>query len=179
MTYLPSYYATSRIMSSNIDAQGAELDKLWHALNEVLEQNFIFTATWGLDLWEVELGIATDYSKPTDQRRSVILSKIRGIGSVTINLIKSVAESYDGGTVDVTVQNGAYTFIVKFVDTLGIPPNLDDLKQAIEEIKPAHLAVEYAFTYSTFGRLQESGISFGGIEAAAVSFGQLETWDIP
>ncbi|MMZ67964.1 hypothetical protein D1872_306060 [compost metagenome] len=33
------------------------------------------------------------------------------------------------------------------MDTVGIPPNLDDLKEVIEEIKPAHMKVEYEFSY--------------------------------
>ncbi|MNN78327.1 hypothetical protein D3C81_1948730 [compost metagenome] len=33
------------------------------------------------------------------------------------------------------------------MDTVGIPPNLDDLKAVIEEIKPAHMKVEYEFSY--------------------------------
>ncbi|WP_256758751.1 YmfQ family protein [Cohnella sp. WQ 127256] len=156
MTYLPDYYATSRVMSSNMDAQGTELDKLWQAMDETLEQYFVSTATWGLELWEKELGISVDISKPTEQRRSVILSKLRGIGTVTVSLIKSVAEAYDGGTVEVTVQPETYKFNVKFIDTLGVPPNLDDLKAVIEDIKPAHLAVEYSFTYTPWGELKQT-----------------------
>jgi len=163
MTYLPAFYATSRIMSSSIDSQGVEMDSFWQALDETLAQYFVTTATWGLDQWEQELGIPTELAKPVDQRRSVILSKIRGIGSVTIGLIKSVAEAYDGGTVDVTVQPELYQFTVKFIDTLGIPPNLDDLKEAIEEIKPAHLAVEYEFTYYLYSDLASSGKTYGEI----------------
>ncbi|MNJ50809.1 hypothetical protein D3C77_460970 [compost metagenome] len=58
-----------------------------------------------------------------------------------------MAEAYDGGTVDVSFQPAEWSFTVKFIDTIGIPPNLDDLKAVIEEIKPAHLAVEYEFSY--------------------------------
>lgn len=86
-----------------------ELDALWQALDGTLEQYFVSTATWGLEHWENELGITIDASKPVAQRRSVILSKLRGIGTVTVSLIKSVAEAYDGGSVEVTLQPEAYT----------------------------------------------------------------------
>lgn len=156
LSYLPDYYATSRVMSSIMDSQGSEMDILWQAVDEVLQQYFLSTATWGLDLWESELGIPVDLTKPTEQRRSVILSKLRGIGTVTVSLIKSVAEAYDGGSVDVSVQPEAFTFTVKFIDTLGVPPNLDDLKAVIGEIKPAHLEVEYSFTYTPWGELKQT-----------------------
>jgi Uncharacterised protein conserved in bacteria (DUF2313) len=154
LSHLPEFYATSRIMRSIMQAQGEELDSLYQALDEILNQYFVPTATWGLEIWERELGIQIDNAKPVDQRRSVILSKLRGIGTVTVSLIKSIAEAYDGGTVEVSEVPEEYKFTVTFVDTRGVPPNIDDLKAAIEEIKPAHLAVEYAFTYSTWGELK-------------------------
>lgn len=95
----------------------------------------------------MELGIPTDRNKPIEQRRAVLESKLRGAGTFSGALVKNVAEAYDGGTVEVSFQPEEWGFTVKFVDTLGIPPNLEDLKSAIEEIKPAHLAVAYAFNY--------------------------------
>ncbi|MBU5441200.1 YmfQ family protein [Paenibacillus sp. MSJ-34] len=155
-SYLPQYYETSRVMKANIDTQGAEMDLLRQAFDETLSQYFVRTATWGLNLWERELGLTTDSTKPIEQRRSVVESKLRGVGTVTVALIKSVAEAYDGGTVEVTEQPALYQFTVTFVDTRGIPPNLDDLKAGIDEIKPAHLAVEYEFTYTTWAELRRT-----------------------
>ncbi|MBW5447439.1 DUF2313 domain-containing protein [Cohnella sp. CFH 77786] len=159
MGNLPGYYSTSRIMNSVMYAQGMELDMLRQALDETLAQYFVSTATWGLDVWERELGIAIDPAKPVEQRRSVVLSKIRGIGTVTVSLIKSVAEAYDGGTVDVAYKPGEYRFTIKFIDTLGVPPNLDDLKRAVEEIKPAHLSVNYEYKYLVINQVQAMTIN--------------------
>lgn len=146
-SYLPGYYETSRVMQADMNAKGTELDQLFAALDETLQQFFVRTATWGLDRWESELGIATDPGKPLDQRRAVVESKLRGSGKFSGRLVKSVAEAYDSGTVDVSFQPADWSFTVKFVDTLGIPPNLNDLRAVIDEIKPAHLAVVYEFSY--------------------------------
>lgn len=146
-SYLPGYYEASRVMQADMNAKGAEMDLLFAALDETLQQFFVRTATWGLDRWESELGIEADSGKPLDQRRAVVESKLRGSGKFSGQLVKSVAEAYDGGTVDVTFQPSEWSFTVKFVDTVGIPPNLEDLKVVIEEIKPAHLAVIYEFSY--------------------------------
>lgn len=149
----PQYYETSRVFKSYLQVSGAELDDFKSAIEEVLSQFFVNTATWGLDTWEEELGLSSYADKEASQRRSRIVSKIRGMGTVTVSLIKSVAESYANGTVTVTENSAAYSFTIKFVSQIGIPPNLDDLKAAIEEIKPAHLAVEYKFTYNTHAAL--------------------------
>lgn len=126
------------------------------ALNGVLEQYFVDTATWGLELWEDELGLTSTPDKPDSERRSVIKSKLRGVGSVTVQLMKTVAEAYDQGAIDVTQQPALYQFTVKFVDTIGAPPNLDDLKAAIEEIKPAHLQVVYEYKYLLINQIHQT-----------------------
>lgn len=163
LTYLPRYYETSRVMRSVMDADGSELDLLQQAFDETLQQLYVQTATWGLDLWEAELGIGTDREKPISQRRSAIISKIRGTGTVTIELIQNVAQAYEHGTVTVKQQPALYQFTVQFVDTLGLPPNLDDLKDAIEDIKPAHLAVQYSFRYLSISEIQ--GLTIDQIQA--------------
>lgn len=146
-SYLPAYYERSRIMHLDMDRKGTEMDALYDALDETFQQFFVRTATWGIDLWEQELGIIPDATKPLEQRRAVAESKIRGGGKFSGAQVKNVAEAYDGGRVQVSFQPERWNFTIQFVDTHGIPPNLNDLKQAIEELKPAHLSVEYKFSY--------------------------------
>jgi len=55
--YLPGYYRASRIMGATLSAQGQEIDKLFDAMDQTLDQFFISTATWGLSLWEELLGL--------------------------------------------------------------------------------------------------------------------------
>ena len=154
-TYLPAYYEGSRVMRADMNAKGAELDLLFTALDETLQQFFVRTATWGLERWESELGIETDLSKPLEQRRAVVEARLRGSGKFSGQLVKSVAEAYDGGKVEVTFQPEEWSFTVKFIDTLGTPPNLEDLKAAIEEVKPAHLKANFAFNYMLIRDIHE------------------------
>lgn len=157
-SYLPTYYEASRVMQADLDAKGRELDDLYLALDDTLAQFFVRSATWALERWEVELGISIDLAKPLEQRRSVVESKLRGSGEFSGRLIKNVAEAYNGGKVDVTFQPSEWGFTVKFIDTIGIPPNLEDLKKAIEDIKPAHLSVEYKFKYLLIKDIHEKTI---------------------
>lgn len=167
-SYLPGYYETSRVIQADMNAKGTEMDQLFAALDETLQQFFVSTATWGLDRWERELGITVDPAKPLDQRRAVVQSKLRGSGKFSGRLVKNVAEAYDGGSVDVTFQPAAWSFTVKFIDTVGIPPNLDDLKAAIEEIKPAHMAVEFEFNYMLI-RAIDGVLTLNELEALPLS----------
>lgn len=178
MQYLPHYYEKSRVMRAVAEAQGKEIVSLWTTLDEILKQFFVETATeWGLDLWEQMLGLKSYSGKPLDHRRSRIISKLRGIGTVTVNMIKNVAESYVYGTVEIIQHPERYTFTIKFIDQRGIPLNLDDVKAAIEEIKPAHLAVEYEFTYTVWGELDDWKTTWGELNTKGVTWEQLKTWE--
>lgn len=146
-SYLPRYYEISRQMEAISDTEGIELDNLVSYINQTLDQFFINTASWSLDMWEQEFKIAVDRTKDQEQRRSVIISKKRGIGKATMKLIKNVAESFVYGLVDVIHQAKECQLTIKFIDNLGAPPNLQDLKQAIEKIKPAHMGVNYQYKY--------------------------------
>jgi hypothetical protein len=149
-SYVPDFILQSAIFQEIYNVQGGELDSLNNAVNDILNQCFIDSATWGLNYWESFAGIITDETKPYEYRRSVVKSKVRGYGTVNIGLIESVAESYANGQVQITEHNDLYSFDVKFISTVGQPPNLSDLQNAIEIIKPAHLAVTYTFIYNTY-----------------------------
>jgi uncharacterized protein YmfQ (DUF2313 family) len=153
--YLPGYYSLYKEMRYMIQAEGLEIDDLQQKLNETFDQHFVDTATWGLGRWETELGIKTKAGQPDDERRSVIKSRLRGVGTVTVTLMKSVAEAYDRGSIEVTEQPASYQFTIKFIDTLGAPPNIDDLKDAIEDIKPAHLNVIYEYKYLLINQVHQ------------------------
>lgn len=105
------------------------------------------TATWGLSTWEEALGLSTYAAKDVEHRRTRIVSKLRGSGPVTAAMLQNVAASFSGGEVEIIEYPQEYRFEVKFVGTIGVPPNMDDLSAAIEEIKPAHLAYAYVIVY--------------------------------
>lgn len=144
----------------------AEVKTIEDALEDVLAilrsdvqsgqaQLFVNTASaGGLALWEGMLGLPVAAEKNVNYRRSRILSKLRGAGTTTVELIENVASSFANGEVEVTEHNSEYYFDIKFIGTKGIPPNLEDLKAAIEEIKPAHLGVTYTIVYTTNGELK-------------------------
>ncbi|WP_199615559.1 YmfQ family protein [Paenibacillus alkalitolerans] len=174
LTYLPRYYEASRVMRSLLQAEGAEVDKIRQALNETLDQFFARTATWGLNDWEEELGLAPATDQPDSERRDRIVSRIRGTGTATIRVVKDVAESYDNGEIDVIEDYAAYIVTVRFVDTTGIPPNLEDLKAAVRAVLPAHLALEYEFNYFIYDELDAKNWTWDQVDSFAYTWDQWE-----
>jgi uncharacterized protein YmfQ (DUF2313 family) len=147
--YLPQYYRDSRTVDNLLNAEATELADLNAEIADILAQFFIDTATWGLPNWERICGITTDETKPIDQRRSVLKSKLRGVGTVTVTLIKSVAEAFANGEVAVTEDNPSYTVNIRFISEIGRPENISDVQNALREIIPAHLNITYSFRYLT------------------------------
>lgn len=153
--YLPRYYHESRVVGNIIARESEEFTKLNDDIRDVLDQYFVDTATWGLAIWERICGIATDESKPTEQRRSVIKSKLRGMGTVTVDLITNVAESFTNGEVEATEDYANYTVVVRYVSTVGVPDNIADIEAALREIIPAHLAIQYEYRYLFVNQVHE------------------------
>ncbi|MNC18732.1 hypothetical protein D3C75_666460 [compost metagenome] len=151
--YLPEFYHDIRDMQELLDSEGEEIELLAGNVESLLQQYYPESATWALSRYEKDLNIVVDAGKPNDQRRSVIISKMRGYGKVSASMMKNVAQAYDGGTVEVDVDPATYTITVTFVDTFGTPPNLGDLKAALNEIKPAHLRLAYVFRFFTYQEL--------------------------
>lgn len=152
--YLPNYYRDSRVMSELLKAFTEEINKNNYSIADIENQFFIDTATWGLDIWEKEWGVYTDHSKPYSERREVIKAKKRGTGTCTVEMIKNTALAYTNADVEVIERNENYMFVVKFVSVKGIPPNIEDFKNTIDIIKPAHLAYRLEYTYTVWNDLK-------------------------
>lgn len=99
-----------------------------------------------LSLYEKEAGVNPSSTTLAD-RRSAVMAKWLSDGVPSLAMIQQVADAWNYGKVKCTYLD--MTIHVSFVDK-GIPTGIDDLMAAIEKVKPAHLAVEYIFTYNTW-----------------------------
>lgn len=169
---LPFYLRKSGVLNEVFDSEQHAINFLETKANDIVAQMNIDTATWGLDIFEREFGIQTDLSKSYDDRRSVIKLKWRGSGKVDGTLIKLAADAYTNGDVVVTFENGE--IIVKFNSVFGIPKNLDDLKNNINEIKPAHLNVTYTFRYTLWADIDAENHTWQHISMLNNTWEQVE-----
>ena len=65
--------------------------------------------------------------------------------------MQMVADSWQYGKTTVDYENSK--LIVTFIDK-GVPTDIEGLKAALEETKPAHIPIEYIFTYNTWADLK-------------------------
>jgi hypothetical protein len=142
--YLPLIMRKSKVIQEIYNVAEQKFTVLDTSLEDIKRQLNIDTATWGLVIYEKDLKIKTDLNKPLNERRAVIKSRLRGSGKIGQLQIKLVADSYTNGNVLVSF-NGH--IVVKFTSVRGIPSNLDDLKVVLEDVRPAHLRIDYEFSY--------------------------------
>ncbi|MCG7410132.1 YmfQ family protein [Paenibacillus sp. ACRRX] len=174
---VPEFLLESPLYSQLLKAEAERFGTLNYDIEELLRQFYVDTATYGLDLWERFCGIPASTVKPIDQRRAVIKSKLRGIGTVTAGVIKNVAESYSNGEVSIRELAAEYKLVVTFIGKMGIPPNLADLQASLRALIPAHLDIEYEFTYLTWGNLDQMQLNWNDFDDLQLDWEQAEVLD--
>lgn len=155
MNLLPPVYDTNDTMKELQDILTDKVKSLANNLNQTIDECFISTSTELLSRYEKVYGLKVDVSKSNTFRRERIIARAKGTGTVTKKMLEDVAMSYSNGEVEVIENISDYSFVVKFVGTKGLPPNMADLKVTIEEIKPAHLALTFEYVYRTHSELSE------------------------
>ena len=144
---LPYFYDNdiTKPIQNSLDIEANSLNE---NLEELLNQFFVNSATYGLDNWESMLGISkNNFDYVT--RRENIKAKMRSRGTTSIEVIKNICEAYSNGEVDVIVNHSDYSFEISFISTIGVPLSFEEMDRVVNEIKPCHLAHSYKFNYNT------------------------------
>lgn len=173
MLLLPWYYKSNVTIEGLQNSIAKELGKIYYNLEDLINQLFIDTATWGLSIYEKQLGLQTNLSLSYEERREIIKAKLWGRGTTTKQMIKDTAEAFSGGEVDVIEYPEESKFIVKFIGIKGIPRNMQGFIDMLETIKPAHLAYEFKYTYTVWNHLTD--LTWG--QANAMTWDELRVYE--
>ena len=173
MSLLPWYYKSNVTIEGLQNSIAKELGKLYYNLDDLINQLFIDTATWGLSIYETELDLATNPSLSYEERRELIKAKLWGRGTTTKQMIKETAKAFSGGEVDVIEYPSEYRFVVKFIGVKGIPRNMQGFIDMLEAIKPAHLAYEFNYTYTVWDFIKH--LTWNGV--SGMTWGDLRVYE--
>jgi len=108
------------------------------AVADLQAQMSVSTATWGLLIYEFEYGLKTDPAKSLEARRAAVIAKMRGTGKFTATLALAIVSAFTD-----RVRRISFTGRIRihFDDLTDL--DLAAVAAALEEVKPAHLNVEY------------------------------------
>ncbi|MCX8132028.1 MAG: YmfQ family protein [Clostridia bacterium] len=170
LSYVPLYYHTSDFFRGILSVEGQELDSLRKSIDDLMAQFYVDTATWGLEFWDKEYAIKASPAIGIEERRSQIKGKVRGVGTVGSELIKSLGIAYSNGEVDLSFEGSTLT--ITFVGIRGIPTALEELKKQLNEVIPAHLVLAFKFTYLTWSEFD----LLSAVVQESMTWGQLEIY---
>ena len=154
--YLPSFIVKGNIIKDIFESQQAEVDLLNNNIQDLINNLFVETATWSLVNWEKKYNIPIDLDDTLENRRSRILARMVSKGQpFTKETIEAIANQFTNGSVEVIEHLEDDYFTVKFISSKGIPPKIQDVYDAIKEIKASWLDVEYEFIYNTVHYLRQ------------------------
>ena len=141
---LPSYYKKSRYIKALNTPVNAEFERLYELIEMFMKNRFIDSADEdAVREYEKSLGIS-EIGNTLEARKSLIKIRMRGSQTSTKANLRAVIESY-GVLVDITEDIKTYSFTVIFHQP-NVPESV--IKNIIEDLKPAHLSVLYAYEYS-------------------------------
>lgn len=145
---LPSYERKSLLINEILDAAAKHFFELNNKQSNSERELFIDTATEALKIHARDLNISIGSALTLSQQRELITAYFRAaFEQTTDETIKNVAASFTGGLVEIKPTTKDGVFEIKFIDTLGVPDNVEGLKNALEVIIPAHLEFVLAYSY--------------------------------
>ena len=125
---LHKIYRKDKLTLELTKAISVQLYKVKQNIQEIAKQQYLDSASWGLDIFEKELNIKGK-SKPVEQRQAVIQAKWRGAGKLTLLLIQRTLQCYITGNV-----------IVAFQKRLMIT-----IQGELLQVKPAHIGWDFKY----------------------------------
>jgi len=156
--YLPKLYQEFEDITKMMQVEANEITRLMAIINSVIDQAYPNRATYTLDRWEKELGITTIPQRSETSRRHFINAKLKGVGTVTKDLINDIVNSFYFS--EVTEVPSEIKTKIKLLGKRGIPKNLEDINAAVTDVIPAHVDHEYEYTYLTWGEVEQAGLTW-------------------
>lgn len=136
--YLPSFLGKSEQLQATNDADSKEHETIRVDLQDVLDQFFVESATWGLERWEELVGLETDTTRSTFQRRAAILAKLLKPESVTELFLTRLINHYVADRAASIVSIPA-EYRIEILYHGGQVMDYEGLIHAIRTYIPAHI----------------------------------------
>lgn len=151
LAYLPKFLQKSPLFKGTNDADNREHETIRLDLQDLLNQFFIKSATWGLERWEDLVGIKTDTTKSLESRRDAVIAKLQNPESVTETFLTNLINRY---IVDKAGYIISYPseYRIEVLYHGGQVLDYEKLRQSINTYIPAHIG--YKLVTITNGSLE-------------------------
>ena len=164
---VPGFVREEPILDLIYKRQGAELDKLRTAA--LFIKNMIISITTcpdeGLVFWERLFSMSNPGLSP-QSRRELLKMRCRGIGTLTTEFIRNLVESFENGEAKVTDHPRDSTVEVRFISTIGTPPNIEAIRDALDDY--LHAYYDVMFTLRDLLVKEVEKMTIAGLESTLI-----------
>lgn len=136
---LPPFVREMREMALLLNVEQPEMDRLEAAIDEMIAQFCVASATYSIDDWEKEFGVEKNSALTLNQRRARILAKLNTRTTATVRMLENLVKTVLGNDrVEITENCQDYSFIVT-VRSDHVLENMMVARDAVYKARPAHL----------------------------------------
>ena len=170
---LPYYYRKSQLVKDIYNVMQKVLDKISEDI--AVEDLMLFiTTTDDFTLHAKDVGLS-EISADNETKRSRVIARLQGNNLLTKKELEQLIKIYDKTGCTITEDFANYTVTVLFNGRKGKPYNFNEIQSAVDEVKPAHIQIEYAFEKNTWNDLRLKLNTWGN--AASLTWGDAEDYD--
>lgn len=138
MDSLPPYYQESPEANAIMHGNAWEIERKRAEAQDLLNQFFVSTATWGLDYWDRVLDLEPQPRMTIEKRRSRIIAKLGGAATATKEYLEGVINAYTrDGSAKIYEFNKEYRFEAEVTASQLLDAGV--IYREIDQLKPAHL----------------------------------------
>lgn len=159
---LPERYGKSWYTVEIQAALEKQLDKLQAEKVNTMMLLGVRTSGAGIELWEKQYAVDPG-SQTIVERQEAVLAKMRGVGTATTEMIRSVVQSYYQKPVEIIEIAPEYRFIIVIDGEEMASPRREDATKALYAVQPAHLQGEYLARTRAQGSVWAGGYCCVGI----------------
>lgn len=145
---LPYYYRKSEVVKELYRVIKLLFDRL-NSDAAAQDMRLFITTTDEFAFHEKDVGLS-EIVADNETKRSRVIAKLQGYNMLTKAELERFISIYDKTGCTVTEDFAHYTIHIEFSGRTGVPYNLDEIKAAVDEVKPAHIKVEYGFVKNTW-----------------------------
>ena len=140
--YLPKFLMSDDSFQKTLDSCSKEHESYRLLLDDLTNQFYINTATWGLADWERILALKPSATDDYEKRRKRILLYLQSHQISTVSYLEGLADRYiTNGTTHITEHNEGsfFNIFINSGDLKSLRVDREGLHEAIDLYKPAHL----------------------------------------
>lgn len=160
LSYYPELIASIVDFQSIINAEAPEIEGINTSKDDVLDNAYLTTMKESrIKDWERVFKITPPTAATIEDRREVIIARIRGQGKLNTNVINAIVNTFTGGKANSWVENGTL-----YVEVTPPPSNkqyrFESIEQELKNKVPAHLGLEVSRNYYEWDKIVEDNLTW-------------------